>query len=125
MLKDILLVGAGGFVGSASRYALSAAMATASVKAGFPLGTFAVNTVGSLLIGMLIAVLPNNGWQQLCVAGFCGGFTTFSAFSLDAFRMMRGGEHSTAVIYIAASIVVCVLLVWLGVVTGNNFLKHK
>lgn len=87
----MLLAGAGGFAGSVLRYAVSVFAVPWSLQSGFPVGTFAVNAAGSFLIGLSAALLPAGGWQTFAMAGFCGGFTTFSAFSLEAVRMVRGG----------------------------------
>lgn len=123
MLKDILLVGTGGFAGSVLRYLVSAAMLPIVARMGFPLGTFGVNAAGSLLIGILFAALPAGGWHTLLVAGFCGGFTTFSAFSLESLKMLRGGQYGMAALYIAASLAVCLLFVWLGALIGSKVAK--
>ncbi|MEI2986496.1 MAG: CrcB family protein [Alistipes inops] len=63
MVKEILLAGAGGFAGSALRYAVSAAVVSLPLQGGLPVGTFAVNAAGSLAIGVLAAWLPPGGWQ--------------------------------------------------------------
>lgn len=114
MVKDILLAGAGGFAGSALRCAVSIVSGPLSAACGFPVGTLLVNAAGSMLIGALWAALPECGWQMLGMAGFCGGFTTFSAFSLDAFRLLRNGHLGVAVAYVSISVLVCLLLVWAG-----------
>lgn len=118
MLKYVLLAGAGGFVGSALRYTVSVLMAPLCM--GFPWGTMLVNALGSFVIGVVWTAIPFSGWQVAAMAGFCGGFTTFSTFSLEAFRMFRAGQCGMAVGYIAASVVVCVLLAWLGVMVGTR-----
>ena len=118
MVKEILLVGTGGFAGSALRYLVSVAMAGTQVF--LPWGTFTVNAVGSLLIGFLMSVLGQGAWYFLLVAGFCGGFTTFSAFSAELFGMIRSGNYGQAGIYIVLSIVVCVAAVWLGMLIGGK-----
>lgn len=121
MLKEILLAGVGGFVGSASRYALSLFMCSIVMRSGFPAGTLLVNITGSLLIGIFWVVIPHGDWQVVSIAGFCGGFTTFSAFSLEVVKMLRCGEIGLAAIYIIASVVVCVLCVWAGMALADKF----
>lgn len=116
MLKYVLLTGVGGFVGSALRYAASVFMA--SLCNGFPWGTMLVNALGSFAIGVVWAAVPFGGWHVAAMAGFCGGFTTFSTFSLEALRMFRAGQCGMAVGYIAASVAVCMLLTWLGIIGG-------
>ncbi|HIW97259.1 MAG TPA: fluoride efflux transporter CrcB [Candidatus Tidjanibacter gallistercoris] len=120
MLKEVLLVGAGGFAGSALRWAVSAAIASWAVSCGFPAGTFAVNAAGSFIIGLAGALLPPGGWQLFAMTGFCGGFTTFSAFSLEVLRMLRAGQGGTAAVYIAASVAVCLLFAGLGLWLGEK-----
>lgn len=120
MLKEILLAGAGGFAGSALRYAVSVLMFSVTVKSGFPVGTLLVNAIGSLLIGILWIAVPQGGWQTIAMAGFCGGFTTFSAFSLETVKMLRYGDLGLAAAYIAASVVVCLLCVWAGIALAGR-----
>ena len=115
MVKEILLAGAGGFAGSALRYAVSAAVVSLP-----PVGTFAVNAAGSLAIGVLAAWLPPGGWQVFAMAGFCGGFTTFSAFSLETVRLMRSGQVGMAAAYAAGSVIVCLLFAGLGLWLGGK-----
>jgi len=117
-LGNILLVGAGGFAGSVLRYLVSLGLRGASGEWKWPLATFSVNLVGSILIGLLwgksIQVAEPRLWLTLGTAGFCGGFTTFSAFSLEILELLKGGEYTVALLYVAASVVVCVAGVWLG-----------
>ena len=113
MIQNILLVAAGGAVGSICRYLLSGLNNTS-----YPWGTFAVNILGSLLIGLLIG-LVNKGClspelKLLLVTGFCGGFTTFSTFANESFGMMKAGDVMLSALYIGASVVVGVLAVWAG-----------
>lgn len=87
MIKSILLVGAGSFVGGILRYLLSQIIH--SEQGAFPVATFLTNVLGSLLIGVLIGILSkfaptHAGLYLLLVTGFCGGFTTFSTFSNEA-----------------------------------------
>ena len=107
MVKEILLAGAGGFAGSALRYAVSAAVVSLPLQGGLPVGTFA-------------AWLPPGGWQVFAMAGFCGGFTTFSAFSLETVRLMRSGQVGMAAAYAAGSVIVCLLFAGLGLWLGGK-----
>lgn len=122
-LKEIIFTGTGGFVGSALRYTVSALMLSASIRNGFPLGTLLVNVCGSFLAGVFIMAVPAGHWQHLAIVGFCGGFTTFSAFSLESLRLMRNGDYGTAGLYIGVSVALCLLFVWLGAVCGAKFFK--
>ena len=113
MLKNILLVALGGAVGSVCRYIISCFS-----HSSFPWGTFAVNILGSLLIGLLVGWATkgviSDGMKLLLVTGFCGGFTTFSTFANESFGMLKAGDALLAALYVGASIVVGILAVWLG-----------
>ena len=112
-MQNILLVALGGAVGSVCRYLLSGMNSTS-----YPWGTFTVNILGSLLIGLLVG-LVNKGslspeMKLLLVTGFCGGFTTFSTFTSESFSMMKTGDVMLSALYIGASVAVGVLAVWGG-----------
>ena len=124
MVKEALLVGAGGFAGSIARYLISAVMIGSQTSHFIPWGTFTVNAVGSLLIGILLSVFsPAGTLYFLCIAGFCGGFTTFSAFSADLLAMLRAAQYLQSAVYIAASVAICLLAVWAGFHLGEKFIK--
>ncbi len=123
MFRDVLLAGAGGFAGSALRFAISCALSSAAASWGFPVGTLLVNGIGSFAIGLLWAALPAGGWQVLAVAGFCGGFTTFSTFSLESLRLLRSGATGLALAYVVGSAVLCVLLAWAGVAAAGRWVR--
>ena len=123
MFREVLLAGAGGFAGSALRFALSSALVPVAVRWGFPVGTLLVNAAGSFAIGLLWSALPAGSWQVLAVAGFCGGFTTFSTFSLESLRMLRDGDTALALAYMAGSAVVCVLLAWAGMAVAARWIR--
>ena len=120
MTKAILLVGLGGGVGSILRY-LTSVVVTKYFQSNFPLGTFVVNILGCLIIGILIGLfdkqqLPNPDLRLLFITGFCGGFTTFSAFAAENINLFQSGHSLTALLYIGASIFVSLFFVWLGMV---------
>jgi CrcB protein len=111
---DYLAVAIGGAAGSVARYAVSTLLRTA--PGTFPVGTFAVNLLGSLLIG-LCAGLAERGapWvRPWLMAGFLGGFTTFSAFSLENMRLLRDGSLGTALAYALVSVSAGILLAYAG-----------
>ncbi len=98
MMTPLLLVALGGAAGSVLRHLLSAAV-------GFPWGTLMVNVIGSFTIGFLWVVLAGRlPGHALLVTGFLGGFTTFSAFSLDTLRLIEMGQSGQAVAYGSASV---------------------
>lgn len=113
MIKNILLVALGGAVGSVCRYLLSWINSTS-----YPWGTFAVNILGSLLIGLLVGLVSKGSlsteMKLLLVTGFCGGFTTFSTFANESFGIMKAGDVVLSALYIGTSVVVGVLAVWGG-----------
>ena len=124
MIRDLLAVGGGGALGCMARYALSGILLAGCAPAGFPLGTFAVNAAGSLLIGVVLgAELPPPAVRLLAV-GFCGGFTTFSTFSADTLRLMRAGSYGPAAAYAALSIAVCLACTaagwWFGTLAAKR-----
>lgn len=114
-MKELILVALGGAVGSVSRYYAGRATAAAIPDKAF-LGTFAVNIIGSFLIGVLFAKVSSLGDDMYLLAaiGFCGGFTTFSALSLETLRLIQSGEVMTAFVYAVGSIVVGLGACWVG-----------
>ena len=116
-IKNILVVGAGSFVGGAARYLVSLAMK--GVSKGFPWATLAVNLVGCFLIGLLWGVFSKNGsegsnWALFLTVGLCGGFTTFSTFSKEALVMLQSGNVWGFAGYVAISVIAGIALVALG-----------
>lgn len=128
MLKAILLVGLGGGLGSILRY-LTSVMMTKHFQTSFPLATFVVNVLGCLIIGLLIGLserqqLINQDLKFLLVAGFCGGFTTFSAFAMENFKLFQSGNSLMALLNIAASILTGLLAVWLGLTLAKMYCSN-
>jgi len=105
-----LLIALGGAAGSVLRYLIGGRVQHLAPH-GFPLGTLFVNVVGCFLVGMLVRQFMNiqthNYLRALLVVGFCGGFTTFSTFSMETVGLIEGGEYSRAMGYIALSVVLC------------------
>ncbi len=120
MIKDLLLVGLGGGIGSMLRFAISRMSARFISSEWALIGTFIVNVVGCLIIGMLAGwLLYKTGKSQqlplLLVAGFCGGFTTFSAFAFENVQLLQSGHLFYSILYITASVLVGLLAVWGGI----------
>ncbi len=107
-----LLVGAGGFLGAVCRYL----MGLLPWPEGFPWGTLVVNLLGAVLIGLIAygAMGERENGIAFFQIGLCGGFTTFSSFSLETFRFLDEGKILAAALYISASVLLCLLGVWLG-----------
>ncbi len=117
IIKNIAVVGAGSFIGGASRYLVSLMMKGASK--GFPWATLAVNLVGCFLIGLLWGVFSRtasegSNWALFLTVGLCGGFTTFSTFSKEAMIMLQSGNIWSFAGYIALSVIAGVALVAMG-----------
>lgn len=118
-MNAFLMVGAGGALGAMGRYGVGVLVGRMGVT-GFPFATMIVNIVGSLAMGLLVGLLAKllPTWQneaRLFVAvGLLGGFTTFSAFSLDAIVLMERGQMGQALVYIAVSVVFSILALFAG-----------
>lgn len=119
MLAHFLVVAVGSGAGGALRYAVS--LLARNHPSLFPYWTFAVNVAGGFLIGYLSA-LPGLGSERnrlLLVTGFCGGFTTFSAFSLETLELFRQGRAGWAVANVLLNTVCAVGMCWIGYLTGR------
>jgi CrcB protein len=110
---NLIYVFIGGGVGAALRWMLSSYLQTSSP---FPLGTFAVNMIGCLLIGILsVFIIQNsNKWELLLMVGFLGGFTTFSSFGFDLFKLLKTSNYNMLLTYVLASNVLGLILVIVG-----------
>jgi CrcB protein len=125
MLRTILLVGAGGFLGSISRF-LASRLIQSNISSVFPLGTFAVNIAGCFLIGLIYGIserseLFSSGWKMFLTAGFCGGFTTFSTFANENLALLRDGAFFHFFIYTGLSIFVGIAATFIGIVITKLF----
>ena len=109
-----LMVGLGGFAGANLRYWAGVLLPT---KGALPL-TFFINIAGAFLIGIIsgwaMKSVPNPQLVLLLKVGFCGGFTTFSSFSLETWRMLESGKYALAAAYCILSVVLCIAAVVLG-----------
>jgi CrcB protein len=120
MLKTLLIVGLGGGIGSCFRY-LTSVVTHKYIQSAFPWATFLVNVIGSLLIGVLIGIftkqqVENSELKLLFVTGFCGGFTTFSAFALENIKLFQSGNSLLALLYITLSVLLGIFAVWTGII---------
>ena len=120
MIKNLLLVGAGGALGGIARYAVSLLFAHFAICSHW--ATLVVNVVGSFLIGVAIPLL-SGGAHLIAVVGFCGGFTTFSTFSSQSVQLFQAGERLAASAYVAVSLVVSIAMVLLGMFLAGKFVK--
>tara|TARA_B100001250_G_scaffold48462_1_gene37907 strand:+ start:678 stop:1049 length:372 start_codon:yes stop_codon:yes gene_type:complete len=122
-MKNFLLVFIGGGFGSGLRYLIGKYLN--SSLGSFPIGTFTVNIIGSLLIGLILGyAAKENSLSQnqvlLLATGFCGGFTTFSAFAQENFQMLKTGDIMQFSIYTISSIVVGLIAVFIGIYIAKN-----
>ena len=126
-----LWVAIGGALGSVARFGLDG-LISARFGATFPWGTLAINVTGSFLIGVFAAysdpdgrALISPGVRQFLMIGICGGYTTFSAFSLQTLNLVRDREWLYAGGNVILSVVLCLIAVWLGWMLGSVFNSAK
>jgi CrcB protein len=120
-MQHVLLVGLGGFLGAIARFKLGGLILHYSTDWRFPLGTFVVNVLGCLVIGVLAGLAERYGafsteTRLFLFTGILGGFTTFSAFGLETVLLLRRGEVGVTLGYVALSVMCGVLALWLGMV---------
>ena len=118
MIKAMFLAGMGGFVGTCLRF-LVGKMCHAIAVTTFPWGTFVVNVIGSLLIGVFFGLAERGNiisasMNVFLITGFCGGFTTFSSFSDDIYLLLQQRHWALGMVYLVSSIVLGLMMVWAG-----------
>ncbi|NQV99069.1 MAG: fluoride efflux transporter CrcB [Rhodospirillales bacterium] len=118
-LKLILFIAAGGAIGAVGRYMLTVAV-TQWTGGDFPYGTILVNVLGSFLLGCLLTAIaldwsPSNELRSMIQVGVLGAFTTFSAFSMDAYQQLSRGDYVGAGLYIGLSVIISILALITGV----------
>jgi len=118
-MKSILLVALGGALGSVTRFKISGWILHNSINWRFPLSTFMVNMIGCLVIGLLAGLAAKDNFfsenaRVFLFTGIVGGFTTFSAFELDAFFLLKKGDVLVAGGYLMLSIFIGLLALWIG-----------
>jgi len=130
-IQMYLAVAVGGALGTTARYFLSGVVANAFGQT-FPWGTFIINVSGSFVIGFFATltgpdgrVLASPTTRQFVMTGLCGGYTTFSSFSLQTLNLMNDGEWLYAGGNIAGSVVLCLLFVWLGAAAATALNRLK
>lgn len=124
-MNPLLLVAIGGALGSVARYGAASAV-NRFAQAPFPWGTLAVNIIGSFLIGLLMVLLMKAGeWREssrlLLVTGVMGGFTTFSSFSWETWKLVEDGRLVMAMTNILASVVICLVATFAGAMLAKQF----
>ncbi|HEU4549521.1 MAG TPA: fluoride efflux transporter CrcB [Rhizomicrobium sp.] len=126
-----LAVALGGALGTAGRYFVSGLVANAFGET-FPWGTLIINITGSFIIGFFSTLTAPEGrlmvsgvTRQLVMVGICGGYTTFSSFSLQTLNLMRDGEWVPAAGNVMGSVALCLIGVWLGAVSATAINQMK
>lgn len=119
----IWYVALGGALGSVGRFLLGPLVQRA-FGASFPVGTLVINIFGSLLLGFIAGLAITDGLvsanaRAFLAVGLCGGFTTFSAFSLETLSLAEGGQRGTALLYVVASVLLSVTATWIGMVVAR------
>ncbi len=127
-MKEILIVGMGGFFGAISRYKLGGVILHHTLNQKFPYSTFTINLIGCLLIGILAGLAEKHNFvspqlKLLIITGFLGGFTTFSSFSIESIYLIKRGAFITALIYGTLSLICGVSLAYLGDMVVFKILK--
>ena len=117
-MKNVLLVFLGGGLGSSLRYLISKYLN--QLENSIALGTFTVNILGSLLIGIIMGFALKNDTHSstltlLVATGFCGGFTTFSAFALENYQLLKTGDITNFIIYTLGSVALGIVAVFIGI----------
>lgn len=117
MVLNCLAVGAGGFIGSIFRYLIG--LAPVLHRGALPFQTLLVNVIGAIAIGIIVRASESYGGLNANLVlflkvGVCGGFTTFSTFALESLNIMQEGRGIISLLYIAASVVLCVVGVYIG-----------
>jgi len=125
MISTLLQVALGGAIGASGRY-LTGLAAIRLMGPGFPWGTLTVNVVGSFVMGVIVVLLGHfsaNRFAPLLMTGMLGGFTTFSAFSLDAMTIWERGQHGLAAVYVVASVVLSLAAVFAGLYVARGWVQ--
>ncbi len=125
MIQTLFQVAIGGAIGASARY-LTGVVTMRLMGPGFPWGTLAVNVVGSFLMGVLVVVLAHKDATRMApflMTGVLGGFTTFSAFSLDTVAMLERGQTMWAAFYVAASVILSLGAIGLAMVLTRGVVQ--
>lgn len=123
-MQMTLAIAMGGAVGALLRYWVSTGVHLLAGRA-FPYGTLAVNVSGSLLMGLLYVLIIERMdvdplWRGALLIGLLGAFTTFSTFSIETLNLLENGEPVKAAVNVLASVSVCIVACWLGMVAGRQ-----
>lgn len=120
----MLLIGLGGFIGTIARYT-SGILFSRLFPSGFPYATLCINLIGCLAIGIIYGYFDRTqadtgNWKSFLTIGICGGFTTFSAFSIENMQLLREGHYGSAILYIFISIIAGLALTFGGFMVARH-----
>ncbi|MBT1703827.1 fluoride efflux transporter CrcB [Chryseosolibacter indicus] len=123
-IYSILIVGAGGFLGTIARY-VSVVFIDSKIKSLLPYGTLLVNILGSFVLGFVIGLLlkteGQQSWRLFLTTGFCGGFTTFSTFAYENTNLIQQKMIVVSITYVAVTLLLGILAVVAGLLTSKLF----
>lgn len=123
-MLNILFIALGGALGATSRYGMYN-LSSQLLPLNFPYGTLLVNAIGSFIIGFAMLSITNSlhfvqPLRLFIIIGFCGSFTTFSAFSMDNFHLLQTQQYAIAALNIFANVVLCLITVFLGMLVASK-----
>jgi CrcB protein len=124
-VRELLLVGVGGFLGSACRYLCAGLVHRLLPAAVMPVGTLTVNVLGCAAIGYLFGMVETRQWmgpdlRSFLFLGLLGSFTTFSTFGYETLALARDGEHVRAGVNVVLTVALCLVAVWLGYAVADG-----
>lgn len=124
-MREIALVFFGGGLGSVVRFTLGKWINTLHQQS-FPWGTFVVNVIACLAVGFVIGIADHKqiispNARIFWVIGFCGGFSTFSTFSIETLNLFQNGFTVSSILYISASVLICIVATYSGLLIGERF----
>jgi CrcB protein len=125
MIKILLIIGSGSFIGGVARYLVSRFIQN-NVFTSFPVGTIVVNVLGCFLIGLIFGLSERGNimsaeWRMFLTIGFCGGFTTFSTFAYENVALLRDGNYFLFALYVGLSVFLGLLAIYLGNLIIKSF----
>ncbi|MGN0190406.1 MAG: fluoride efflux transporter FluC [Candidatus Cryptobacteroides sp.] len=118
MIRNFIAVGLGGATGAILRYGLTLLAAAAGISGN--IATFVVNVLGSFVMGCLAGICREGTWILFLTVGLCGGFTTYSSFSMQSVGLLQQGKWGIAALYVSGTLIACLLVSWLGFMLGHK-----